>query len=88
MERLSLSESVAHISMECVQRQRWCDGWQVITAGREVRRYRRQIRVRPDVQDQIHADEYVEQEMTMEQPISCKELIKINFYLLKLISAY
>lgn len=42
----------------------------MITADREIRWYRRQIRVRPDVKDQIHANQYVEQEMAMEQPVS------------------
>lgn len=80
LERLSLSvfELVAHTSVEGIQ-QRWCDGWQMVTAGREVRRYRRQIRVRPHVQNQIHADQYVEQEVAMEQPVSYKK---------RLISAY
>lgn len=42
----------------------------MVTAGREVGRHWRQIRVRPHVQNQIHADQYVEQEVTVEQPVS------------------
>lgn len=53
------------------QRQRRRDGWQMVTAGREVGWNRRQVSVRPDVQDQIHADQYVEQEVAVEQPVSC-----------------
>lgn len=45
----------------------------MVTTGWEIRRYRRQIRVRPDVKDQVHADQYVEQEMAVEQPVSFKE---------------
>lgn len=67
-----LDSSLA-LSMERVQRQRWRDGWQMVTASREIRRYWRQIRVCPDMQDQIHANEYVEQEMAVEQPVSYKE---------------
>lgn len=72
MERLSLSvfELVAHVLMEGVQRQRWCDGWQMVTAGREVRRYWWQVSLRSHVQDQVHTDQYVEQEVAMEQPVS------------------
>ncbi|KZC12284.1 hypothetical protein WN55_03798 [Dufourea novaeangliae] len=40
----------------------------MIAASREVRWHRRQIRVRSHVKDQIHADQYVEEEMTVEQP--------------------
>lgn len=73
LERLSLSvfELVAHTSV--VVQQRWRDGWQMITAGREVRRYRRQIRVRSHVQNQVHANQYVEQEVAMEQPVAYKK---------------
>jgi len=45
----------------------------MVTADREIRWYRWQIRVRPNVKDQIHANQYVEQEMAMEQPVSLKE---------------
>lgn len=52
--------------------QRRRDGWQVVTASREVGRHRRQVPVSPHVQDQIHTDQYVEQEVAMEQPVSCE----------------
>lgn len=42
--------------------------WQVMTACREVWRHRRQIRLRSDVNDQIHSYGYVEEEVAMEQP--------------------
>lgn len=42
----------------------------MVTADREIRRYRRQIRMRPNVKNQVHADQYVEQKMTVEQPVS------------------
>jgi len=77
---LSVSELIAHSSMiRVVQWQRWRDGWQMVTAGREIRWYRRQIRMRSHVQNQIHANQYVEQEMAMEQPVSYKEDRLIDF---------
>lgn len=42
----------------------------MVTAGREVRWYRRQIPMRAHMQNHIHADQYVEQEVAMEQPVS------------------
>lgn len=45
----------------------------MITADREIRWYRRQISLRPNVKDQVHANQYVEQEMAVEQPVSLKE---------------
>lgn len=42
----------------------------MVTAGREIRWYWWQIPMRPDVKNQIHADQYVEQEVTVEQPVS------------------
>lgn len=83
LQHLSVSELVVHVSMERVQhiqRQRWRNGWQMVTAGREIRWYRRQIPLRPHVQNQIHADQYVEQEVTMEQPVSYKENRCVDFY--------
>lgn len=56
-----------------VQRQRRRDGRQVVTAGREVGRHRRQVPVRAHMQYQVHANQYVEQEVTVEQPVSCEE---------------
>lgn len=43
---------------------------QMVTAGREVWRHRRQIRVRADVQNQVHSDDYVEEEVAMEEPVT------------------
>lgn len=45
----------------------------MVTTDREIWWYRRQIRMRPNVKNQVHADQYVEQEMTVEQPVSLKE---------------
>lgn len=42
----------------------------MIPASGEIRRYRWQIGVRAHVQDQVHADEYVEEEVAVEQPVS------------------
>jgi len=50
----------------------------MVTAGREVGRYRWKVPMRPYVQYQVHADQYVEQEVTMEQPVSCESVVRFD----------
>lgn len=52
------------------------DGWQVVAARREARRHRRQIGHRANLEHQIHADEDVELEVTVEQPETCVRAFK------------
>lgn len=44
------------------------DGREVVAASREVGRHRRQVGLGANLQHQVHADDDVEQEVTVEQP--------------------
>lgn len=48
------------------------NGWSVISASGEARWHWRQIRLCSHLQDQVHADDDVEQEVAMEEPGSCE----------------
>lgn len=48
------------------------DGRQMVAARREAGRHRRQIGQRAYVEHQIHADQDVELEVTVEQPEACE----------------
>lgn len=47
-------------------------GRQEVAAPGEVGRHRRKVRVGAHVHHQVHADDDVEQEVTVEQPVACK----------------
>ena len=55
----------------------------MITAGREVWRYRWKIGMRTHVKNRVHTDHYVEQEMTVEKPVTCWGTTMKNYILIR-----